>query len=306
MPPPPPSGFNSRTLGVYTDPTSGPVLDGDLRPRGALNMGWAHFRLELSALLQELRGAPPEGEAARVAALGQDAEKLQVIEAFNPPSLGYCPAGVTGAPPPPSSPPPPLSLLAPFIPQAALSTLVLSNDAVWEREFARPHVVAPWVIKAPYYVLCYALDALFDGRPIQRFFFLENVARMPYLSYVTMLHLYETLGWYRIGAQIKRVHFAEEWNEYNHLLIHESLGGDQRWADRFMGQHAALAYYLALSFMWLISPTLSYNFSELIEAHAVDTYTEFLEANEAALQALPPPRIALKYYCGDDMYLFDE
>ena len=33
---------------------------------------------------------------------------------------------------------------------------------------------------------------------------------MPYLSYVSMLHLYESLGWWRRSAETKRVHFAEE------------------------------------------------------------------------------------------------
>jgi hypothetical protein len=31
-------------------------------------------------------------------------------------------------------------------------------------------------------------------RPIQRFWFLETVARMPYFSYISCIHLYETLG----------------------------------------------------------------------------------------------------------------
>ena len=44
---------------------------------------------------------------------------------------------------------------------------------------------------------------------------------MPYLSYVSMLHLYESLGWWRRSAETKRVHFAEEWNEFHHLLVME-------------------------------------------------------------------------------------
>lgn len=42
-------------------------------------------------------------------------------------------------------------------------------------------------------------------RPIQRFWFLETVARMPYFSYITMLHLYESFGWWRAGEQHKRL-----------------------------------------------------------------------------------------------------
>ena len=80
---------------------------------------------------------------------------------------------------------------------------------------------------------------------------------MPYFSYISMLHLYESLGWWRAGAELRKVcagaasgrcdgvrrqgldpgaalappllqvHFAEEWNEMHHLQIMESLGGDQ-------------------------------------------------------------------------------
>lgn len=78
-----------------------------------------------------------------------------------------------------------------------LAELELSNDAIWARERARPEVPAPWIIKVPYYVLCYFLDAVFpENRPVQRFWFLETVARMPYFSYNTMLTLYELLGWW--------------------------------------------------------------------------------------------------------------
>ena len=71
------------------------------------------------------------------------------------------------------------------------------------------------------------------------------------------------------------MHFAEEWNELHHLQIMESLGGDQLWVDRFMAYHAAVAYYIILCAMFVFSPQLAYNFSELIEAHAVDTYGEW-------------------------------
>ena len=113
-----------------------------------------------------------------------------------------------------------------------LAALVLDNDRVWERERKREaaggKVSAPLVLLGPYYFLCWCLDVFFDGRPLARFWFLETVARMPYFSYVSMLHLYESLGWWRRSAETKRVHFAEEWNEFHHLLTMEALGGDQR------------------------------------------------------------------------------
>ena len=33
------------------------------------------------------------------------------------------------------------------------------------------------------------------------------------LSYISMYHLYESLGWWRRGAHVKQIHVAEEWNE---------------------------------------------------------------------------------------------
>lgn len=94
-----------------------------------------------------------------------------------------------------------------------------------------------------------------------------------------------------------------ELNEYHHLLIVESLGGNLRWFDRFLTGHLALAYYWFLVGAYLISgPASSYCFSELLEAHAVDTYSEFLEANKATLAALPPPQPAVEYYSGCGFY----
>ncbi len=237
----------------------------------------------------------------------------------------------------------------------------------------------------------------------------SSPSQMPYFSYISLLHLYESLGWWRRSAEVKRVHFAEakaavgngrppcprtaaplppldhrkapgrsdaprlaaaaawrpgaasaarlgslprrrssafdhqEWNEFHHLMIMESLGGDQFWRDRFFAHHAAIAYYWILVLLWLASPTsaasaspcrrpaaapilastagdepvvcapapllrltgsglpasrhsLAYNFSELIESHAVDTYGEFVDANAEALRRLPAPRIARLYY----------
>lgn len=95
---------------------------------------------------------------------------------------------------------------------------------------------------------------------------------------------------------MKRIHFAEEWNEFHHLLIMESLGGDQPYWVRFMAQHSALAYYIALCALWALSPTLSYKFSEMLETHAVDTYGQFVDENADKLRKLPPSIAAVEYY----------
>ena len=95
-----------------------------------------------------------------------------------------------------------------------LKELTLNSTAIWEREHKRGPLVAPLVIKIPYLVLCYFLDVVFEGRYVpSRFFLLETVARMPYFSYISMLQFYETLGFWRRSTDVKRVHFAEEWNE---------------------------------------------------------------------------------------------
>ena len=185
--------------------------------------------------------------------------------------------------------------------------LRLDADAIWERERAREEISAPWILKGPYLALCAMLDALFDEKkPIQRFWFLETVARMPYFSYTNMLTFYEALGWWRQSSELRKIHFSEEWNEFHHLLVMESLGGDQSWRDRFLGLHAGIIYFFVLVFLWLISPALAYNFSELIEGHAVDTYGQFVDQNEELLKSMPPPTIAVEYYEGADLYLFDE
>jgi Alternative oxidase. len=45
---------------------------------------------------------------------------------------------------------------------------------------------------------------------------------------------------------------------------------------------------------------------ELLESHAVDTYSTFLKENEEKLKTLPPPMVALSYYKATNLYLFDD
>jgi len=193
---------------------------------------------------------------------------------------------------------------------AQVRSLHLNDALVLERERRRQtsegKVDAPWPIWAAYGSLCWLLDVIYEGRPIQRFWFLETVARMPYFAFISMLHLYESLGWWRAGAELRRVHFAEEWNELHHLQIMEALGGDQLWIDRFMAEHAAVFYYWVIVVMYLVSPASCYAFSTLVENHAADTYTEFAEQNLELLKSIPPPLVALNYYKSGDLYLFDQ
>lgn len=77
----------------------------------------------------------------------------------------------------------------------------------------------------------FLFDSIFQGQGVERayarFYALETIARMPYFSYVSVLHLLETLGSWR-RADYLRLHFAESWNELHHLQAMEELGGNQR------------------------------------------------------------------------------
>ena len=86
----------------------------------------------------------------------------------------------------------------------------------------------------------------------------------------------------------------------------ESLGGNARWSDRFLGYHVAFAYYWFLIVVYLGSPRIAYQFMELLEAHAVDTYSTFVEENRERLAMLPAPTVAVSYYKFEDLYLFDD
>jgi len=86
----------------------------------------------------------------------------------------------------------------------------------------------------------------------------------------------------------------------------EALGGNGRWRDRFLGYHVAFAYYWAVNALFLFSPRAAYEFMELLESHAVDTYGTFCKENEARLKQLPAPKIAVSYYKADNPYMFDD
>ncbi|VVB12107.1 unnamed protein product [Arabis nemorensis] len=149
------------------------------------------------------------------------------------------------------------------------------------------------------------LDTLYRDRTYPRFFVLETIARVPYFAFMSVLHMYETFGWWRRADYLK-VHFAESWNEMHHLLIMEELGGNSWWFDRFLAQHIATFYYFMTVFLYIVSPRMAYHFSECVESHAYETYDKFLKSSGDELKKSPAPDIAVKYYTGSDLYLFDE
>lgn len=154
-------------------------------------------------------------------------------------------------------------------------------------------------------VLVFVINTVYRDRPIPRFYVLETVARVPYFSYLSVLHFYETLGLWRKADWLK-VHFAESWNELHHLLIMEELGGDKVWADRFLARHVALLYYWIIVALYLVHAKAAYHFMELVEGHAYNTYNKFLKEQADELKAQPAPQIAIQYYRDGDLYMFDE
>lgn len=152
-------------------------------------------------------------------------------------------------------------------------------------------------------------DVLLPGdtvdRAYARFYALETIARMPYFSYLSVLHLYETLGWWRRADYIK-MHFAESWNELHHLLIMEELGGSDRWFDRFIAQHAAVFYYWMVVAAYMANPSFAYNLNQAVEEHAYETYAKFITVNEEYLKTLPATEVAKEYYRDGDLYMFDQ
>ncbi|XP_021294669.1 ubiquinol oxidase 4, chloroplastic/chromoplastic [Herrania umbratica] len=169
-----------------------------------------------------------------------------------------------------------------------------------------------WVIKVEQSVNIFLtdsvikiLDTLYHDRDYARFFVLETIARVPYFAFISVLHMYESFGWWRRADYLK-VHFAESWNEMHHLLIMEELGGNSWWFDRFLAQHIAIFYYIMTVFMYALSPRMAYHFSECVESHAFETYDKFIRAKGEELKEKPAPEVAIKYYTGGDLYLFDE
>lgn len=144
------------------------------------------------------------GRAVRMALLRADLwlEEAGVLGAPRPPA----PTGPAGAPADAHS-----MHLTPEQQEVLdrVQRLTLDDHRVAAREKAREAsgngVAAAWPVRIVYGSLCFITDVIYAGRPIQRFWFLETVARMPYFAFISMLHLYESLGWWRAGAELRKV-----------------------------------------------------------------------------------------------------
>mmetsp|Transcript_9216 Transcript_9216/g.26325 ORF Transcript_9216/g.26325 Transcript_9216/m.26325 type:complete len:350 (-) Transcript_9216:5467-6516(-) len=160
------------------------------------------------------------------------------------------------------------------------------------------------VIDTVYELICFFYPVRGTERDFARFFVLETVARVPYFAYLSVMHLRETFGERDLGDKM-RTHYAEADNELHHLLIMESLGGNKSVVDRVLAQTMAFFYYWYVVLVYAWSEDAAYHLSELIEDHAFNTYSKYLEEHEEMLKSMPVPDVARKYYVDDNPFLFD-
>ena len=85
----------------------------------------------------------------------------------------------------------------------------------------------------------------------------------------------------------------------------ESLGGNERFNDRFVAQHIAFFYYWIVVILYICSPAVAYDLNKHVERHAFSTYDQFLQSNEDELKSKAAPQVAVDYYEGGDLYMFD-
>eukprot|EP00594_Rhizosolenia_setigera_P007128 CAMPEP_0178953344 /NCGR_PEP_ID=MMETSP0789-20121207/8368_1 /TAXON_ID=3005 /ORGANISM="Rhizosolenia setigera, Strain CCMP 1694" /LENGTH=302 /DNA_ID=CAMNT_0020634595 /DNA_START=174 /DNA_END=1082 /DNA_ORIENTATION=- len=160
------------------------------------------------------------------------------------------------------------------------------------------------LIDTVYNIICFLYPVRGNKRDFARFFVLETVARVPYFAYLSVMHLRETFGERDLGDKM-RTHYAEADNELHHLLIMESLGGNDNIIDRTVAQTMAFFYYWYVVIIYAVNEPAAYHLSELIEDHAYDTYDGFLNNHEEMLKQMPVPDVARKYYIEDNPFLFD-
>ena len=124
------------------------------------------------------------------------------------------------------------------------------------------------------------LDRIYEGRPIQRFWVLEVIARAPYFAFLSVFHLQESLGLKTpLSNKLMKAHFYQAINETEHLEEMESRSGNRYWVDRFLARHLVLFYYWVMVFYYLLSPSNAYDINIKIEEHAYETYEKYLSVN---------------------------
>ena len=121
------------------------------------------------------------------------------------------------------------------------------------------------------------IDFFYRNHPIQRFWILETMARAPYFSFLSVLHLRESLGLRgEDHLYLMKEHFAQTLNETEHLEYMESIGGADRWVDRLFAWHLVLVYYWIMVGYYYFDAVDAYHLNAGIELHATQTYLDYL------------------------------
>ncbi|GAB4148786.1 MAG: alternative oxidase [Patescibacteria group bacterium] len=139
------------------------------------------------------------------------------------------------------------------------------------------------------------MDMLYGYKNYRRFFVLETIARIPYFSYLSVLHFFQSVGRHPSLALLD-LHYKESVNEEYHLMIMEELGGDKFWLDRLVARLIGLTYYWIAVGLFLICPKSGYYLMELIEQSAVQSYTKFIQIQADKLSEMEPGKYAKEYY----------
>ena len=187
--------------------------------------------------------------------------------------------------------------------RAKLDSLQLSSHIAWDLESIAGGSLGvmkePLALRVPYHLLCPLIDLVYEqpadaeiidsGSAIQRLYVMEKIGRAPYLSFLSMLNLYESFGLWRSSEDLRVAHAHQELSKFRRQRVIEQLGGDQPWTARFLAEHAALFAHITIVHLWFLSPSLAYRFAQMIESHAFHIYDAFLEQNESTLKLMPLP-----------------
>lgn len=140
----------------------------------------------------------------------------------------------------------------------------------------------------------FLLDLVYKN-DYRRFFVLETIARIPYISYLSVLHLYQSIGRHP-SYELMNMHFHQSVNEEYHLLIAEELGGGDLWVNRFFARSLGFFYYWANCALYLFFPQSGYYLMEVVESHAAATYTRFLQDHETELRETKATKACHEYF----------
>lgn len=132
----------------------------------------------------------------------------------------------------------------------------------------------------------------------RRFYVLEHVARVPYFSYLSILHFAQSIG-LKVPLHRQFLHFKQSFNETYHLEIMKEMKGDRVFIDKVFASIAALIYFPFTAVLYVLSPASGMYLMEKVEGFAVKSYTQYLEQFGDSIQKIPAGVIAKEYFVSD-------